>query len=134
MKGYVILLGALYLSTLAVSAMALRGPAVGLVPVKAVLDVVLFGLCLWGGISYAFGRRLRLDAGKWRLISRITLAAGAFFTLGMVWGRSLGIPTPHSSPGLITAAMTLLPYVLFAVPAILYANAMDKNPARAPHG
>ncbi len=126
MKGYVILLGVLYLATIARSVMALMGPPIGLVPYKAVIDIALFGLCLWGGYCFISGKTC-LDADKWKLVSRVTLAVGGMLTIGLVWGTSLGLATPYPSPSLLQAAMLLLPYVLFAIPMILYANELGKE-------
>ena len=126
MKGYVILLGVLYLATITRSAMALMGPPIGLVPYKAVIDIVLFGLCLWGGYCFVSGKTC-LDADKWKLVSRITLGAGGMLTIGLVWGTSLGLDTPYPSPSILTALMLLLPYVLFAIPVIVFANELEKE-------
>jgi hypothetical protein len=129
MKVYMILLGILYLLRLLVSIWTLTYLPHFLFIIQHLGDMVLFSLCMAGGIAFAYGKHiLKFDRGTWKLISRLTLILGAYTVLLYVKGDEVfGIPAPASGGGLFQILMIFLPYVLFSIPVIVYEHELSKK-------
>ncbi len=119
MKGYAILLGVLFVSSLATRLMTVSVSHEPLARALAGADIVAFGLCLVAAVEMAFHRRWltsRFGAQGWRLVSRGALVLGAFAVASSAMSR------PMSAPGLLQLGLMLVPYVVFAIPVILFEN------------
>jgi hypothetical protein len=129
MKVYVILLGILYALRMLVSVWALSHVPHYLFMLQHLADIVLFSLCMAGSVAHAYGKHvIRLERGTWKLVSRLTLVLGAFTVLLYVKGDVIfGIPAPAAGGGIFQVAMIFLPYVLFAIPVIVYEHQMGQT-------
>lgn len=129
MKVYMILLGILYLLRIFVSVWALTHLPHYLFFIQHLGDLVLFSLCMAGGIAQAYGKAIvNLDRGTWKLVSRLTLILGAYTVLLYVKGDEVfGIPSPAAGGGLLQVAMLFLPYVLFSIPVIVYEHELAQK-------
>jgi hypothetical protein len=107
--------------------MGLRSP--DLFTLNHVLDVVAFSLCLAAALELGFGRRLvkRFTDGHWKLTGQATIALGILQTFLYGWGERIGMPDLIPQPGILTILRLMLPYVLFAVPAILLGSKALEN-------
>lgn len=126
MKGYFILLAVLYVLHVAVGVFVIAVSPHSMLVLKLVVDTVLYGLCLagcWGLV----GRRQIWSPLTWRVIYQATLVMGGFFFVAQGFGDKLGIEYPTQEAGLLNLLMNLLNYVLFAVPVIVYENALRKG-------
>lgn len=91
-------------------------------------DIVLFALCLTACLDLAFKKRLvNLSPDKWRLTYQATLVLGACSVLLTKYGDRLGVPSPAGSPDILTLGLIFLPYVLFAIPVIVYVYELKKE-------
>ncbi len=125
MKTYFVLLAILYFGTLANSFIGLAFVAAPVMIAKIAADVALMGVCLWGCYGMAFGKRY-LSAPKWRMIYQATLALGVATVLLYANGEVVGLP-PMQGIGLLHAGMIFLPYVLSAIPIILYEKELKEQ-------
>lgn len=123
MKGYVVLLGLLWVGGL------LRGAGLALfgahpeLAALALAEAALFGLCLAAGVELAFGRRVvRLEGPRWGLAGRAALSLGGLGAFVVLLGPELGLP----GGGPLDALLAFLPALLFAVPPILLAHERAK--------
>lgn len=126
MKGYFVLLAVLYLVTLLMNVWSLTHRIPTLLAVKNALDIALFALCLLGAYGLAF-RRSYWEPLRWRMIYQATLVLGVFSVMIMGFGERFDMPTPYTDPSLLLLGMLFLPYLLFALPVILYEHALRKG-------
>lgn len=126
MKGYVVLLGLLWVGGL------LRGAGLALfgahpeLAALALAEAALFGLCLAAGVELAFGRRVvRLEGSRWGLAGRAALSLGALGAFVVLFGPELGLPGGGGGP--LGALLAFLPALLFAVPPVLLAHERAKT-------
>jgi len=126
MKVYFVLLCVLYLATLVMSVWSLTNPLHLLVALKNALDIALFFLCLVGCFGLAF-RREYLEPTRWRLTYQATLTLGVFSVVLMGFGGRFGVPMPVGDPSLVELGLLYLPYLLFAIPVVLYEQALRKG-------
>ncbi len=126
MKGYFFLLALLYAVTVFMSLWSLTNPLHLLVALKNALDIALFSLCLTGCYGLAFKRRY-LEPARWRITFQATLILGVFSVVLLGFGDRFGVPTPAGNPGLLELGLIFLPYLLFAIPAILYEHALRND-------
>lgn len=129
MKVYVVLLAILYVLHISINIWALTTLPHYLFAIQHLADLVLLTLCMAGGIAHSFGKVLvRLERGSWRMVSRLTLVLGAFTVLLYVKGDEVfGVPAPASGGGIMQVALIFLPYVLFAIPVIVYEHELGKK-------
>lgn len=125
MKTYFVLLAILYVGNLANSFVGLAFVAAPVMIAKIAADVALMSISLWGCYGMAFGKRY-LSAAKWRIVYQATLALGVATVLLYANGEVVGLP-PLEGIGLLHAGMIFLPYVLFAVPIILYEKELKEK-------
>ncbi len=92
-------------------------------------DVALFTLCLVACYEHGFSSQVLrgMDLRRWRLVGRATLALGVFQVFLLTRGEALGAPAYIPDPGLLDLARLFLPYVLFAIPAIVHASELQKS-------
>jgi len=128
MKTYFVLLCVLYLSVAANAVMGMLIGAPAAMTGKAAVDLAALGFCLYGAYGLAFGRRF-FAAFVWRIAYQAVLLLGALSVLMVINGWDSGAE-PAKGLGLLHMVMMFLPYLLFAVPPILYANKL-KEPAAA---
>ncbi len=126
MKGYFFLLAILYLVTLLMNIWSLTHHIPTLLAVKNALDIALFALCLLGAFGLAF-RRSYWEPLRWRMVYQATLVLGVFSVMIMGFGERFGMPSPMGKPSLLQLGMLFLPYLLFALPVILYEHALRKG-------
>lgn len=126
MKVYFILLCVLYLATVAMSIWSLTNPLHLLVALKNALDIGLFSMCLVAAFGLAF-KRIFLEPTRWRMTYQATLTLGAFSVMLMGFGGRFGVPMPVGEPGLLELGLIYLPYLLFAIPVVLYEKALRKG-------
>lgn len=131
MKGYFVLLCVLYLATLFMSVWSLTNPLHVLVALKNALDIALFSICLAGCFGLAF-KRVYLEPTRWRLTYQATLTLGVFSVMLMGFGDRFGVPMPVGQPSLLELGLMFLPYLLFALPVILYEQALKKGFSAVP--
>ena len=117
MKTYFVLLAVLFLSSSVTRGMQLLTVTEPVFFLKLLADIVLFALCLLACYGLAFHRRY-LSANFWAWPGRLTLILAGGHVLLFLW--SLGEGASHFWP--LDLGMAVLIYVLFAIPAILYAN------------
>lgn len=126
MKPYFILLAVLYVGRLLVDGLVLM-TASHIVPlVRAITEVVCFGVCLWGCYGLAFQKQY-LDQTKWKIIYQFTLLLGVATVVLAVYGKEFGIPGSPGGVSLFQGGMILLPFLLFAVPVIIYSKEMEEG-------
>lgn len=130
MKFYFILLTILHIARvllISIPAMVNR-PALDYFFFNHLGDVILFTLCLAASFELGFGRKVlkSMDAGRWRLAGQATLALGVFQTFLYTLGESLGAPDLIPEPSLLDVGRLFLPYVLFAIPAIVLSHELAK--------
>jgi hypothetical protein len=121
-KGYFILLAILFVATALVRAMSL---AVAFDPVRLIqgmAEIGLFGLCLAGCHGLAFDRRYSTSQA-WRLVGHLTLVVGGLSVFFRYRGEGDGMP----STDLYSLGLAFLPYLLFAIPAILYGHSLREK-------
>ena len=126
MKGYFFLLALLYIATMVMNIWSLTHSIPMLMALKNALDIVLFSLCLFGAYGLGFKREYWVPA-RWRMTYQATLALGVFSVILMGFGERFGMPTPYTEPGIIQLVLMYLPYLLFALPVILYDNTLRKG-------
>lgn len=118
MKLYAILLAVLYLSRLAVSGFSLLHTDESLRAAVNLAEIVLFAVCLAAAVGLGWRKRWRTP-GFWAGTASATLMLGAASVLVYGFGDLFGLPTT-GRPNLLQLGLMYLPYVLFAVPAVLY--------------
>lgn len=117
MKIYCLLLAVLFLSTTLTKILQLLVATDSLFAFKTLADIFLFSLCLLACCGMAFNRRY-FSPAFWAWPGRLTLVlAGVHALLVLSSPREGG-----ASFWPVDLGMNLLIYVLFAIPAILYAN------------
>lgn len=91
-------------------------------------DCVLFTLCLIASYEHGFSRTVlrSMNPGRWRLAGQATLALGAFQTFLYTLGEHIGAPDLIPNPGILDVVRLYLPYVLFAIPAIVHSHELAK--------
>jgi hypothetical protein len=122
-KGYFYLLAVLFGATALVRALSL---AVAFDAVRLMRDMAelgLFGLCLAACHGLSFGRRYSTSQA-WRLIGHLTLVVGGLTVFFRYRGAGDGMPPTD----LYSLGLAFLPYVLFAIPTILYAHSLQHPP------
>lgn len=130
MKLYVVLLGFLYVLQMVLSGWSLLAGVNYLYALGHLGNFVLFSLCLAGAIAQAYGKTLvKLPRTGWWWVGRLTLVLGAYTTVLYTRGDVFGLPSPPS--GFMHAALIFLPYVLFAVPVIVYEHELGKQDKKA---
>ena len=94
-------------------------------------DCVLFSLCLVASYELGFSRQAMksMNARRWRLTGQATLALGAFQVFLYTMGEHIGTPDLIPDPGILDGLRLYLPYVLFAIPAIVHAHELTKKNA-----
>lgn len=92
-------------------------------------DVALFTLCLVASYEHGFSRQVlrRMDPRRWRMVGQATLALGVFQAFLFTRGEVLGAPVYLPDPGVLDLARLFLPYVLFAIPAIVHSSERAKS-------
>jgi hypothetical protein len=125
-KGYFYLLAVLFAASVLTRGISLFLVEDLLTQLRYMADIVLFGLCLKGCFGMAFGRTYH-SPPVWRLIAHLTLALGGFTLVLGILGPDLG-RSPHSPTDPISLGFSVLPYVLFAIPAILYGHSLKHPP------
>ncbi len=95
--------------------------------IKVLMDIMLFALCLLGCYGLAFGRRF-FPTAFWAWPGRLTLILAGGHVL-LVLSSLREDASPYWP---IDLGMAVLIYVLFAIPAILYANERKTAPESAP--
>jgi hypothetical protein len=95
-------------------------------------DCVLFTLCLIASYELGFSRQAlkSMNAGRWKLVGQATLALGVFQTFLYTLGERIGAPDLIPNPGILDALRLFLPYLLFAIPAIVHSHELTKGQAR----
>lgn len=126
MKGYFILLCILYLASVVISIWSLTNPLHILVALKNALDIAMFTLCIMGAYGLAFKRKL-WDPVRWRMIFQGTLILGVFSVVLIGYGERFGVPSPAGAPSLLQLGLVFLPYLLFAIPVVLYERALKND-------
>jgi hypothetical protein len=128
MKVYTVLLAILYALRMFISLWALTTLPHWLFALNHLADIALFTLCVAAAVEFGFGKRLvRLPLDTWRLVGRLTLVLGAFSTLLYTNGQIFGAPAPAAGGGILQVAMIFLPYVLFAIPVIVYEHKLRQG-------
>jgi hypothetical protein len=117
MKAYFVLLTVLFLSSTVTRGLQLLTVTDTLFAFKVLMDIVLFALCLLGCYGLAFGRRI-FSTAFWAWPGRLTLILAGGHVLLVL--SSLREDASPFWP--IDLGMAVLIYVLFSIPAILYAN------------
>jgi hypothetical protein len=125
-KGYFYLLAVLFAASAVVRMLSLAMIDDALTQLRYVADVILFGICLAGCFGLAYGRRY-FSAQAWRLIAHLTLALGAVTIVLRVSGPNFGLPAQAPADP-FSLALSFLPYILFAIPAILYGHSLKQPP------
>jgi len=130
MKLYVVLLGFLYVLQMALSVWSLTAKVNVFYALGHVGNIAAFSLCLLGAVAFAYGwSPVRISRRAWWWVGRLTLVLGAYTTVLYTRGDVFGLPSPPS--GFMHAALILLPYVLFAVPVIVYEHELGKQDKKA---
>ena len=123
MKTYFFLLAALFASTTITRLLSLAVETDPLLSLKILVDIGLFTACLVACHGLAFGRRY-LSLNFWAWPGRLTLILGAIHVMSTL--VRLDQTTSPFWP--IDLGMAIVIYGLFAVPAILYAEALKNDP------
>lgn len=127
MKLYCLLLAILFLSSVVTRVLQLLIVTDSLFAFKVLADIVLFALCLSACFGLAFNRRF-LAPAFWAWPGRLTLVLAGFHVLQVL----TSLPKDAASFRPVDLAMNILIYVLFAIPAILYANERKTDHSSAP--
>lgn len=92
-------------------------------------DVVLFTLCLVASFELGFSRPVlrSMNAFRWRMAGQATLVLGAFQVFLYTMGEHIGTPDLIPNPGILDGLRLYLPYVLFAIPAIVHAHELARR-------
>jgi hypothetical protein len=92
-------------------------------------DCILFTLCLIASYEHGFSRQVlkSMDPRRWRLVGQATLALGVFQTFFLIRGEALGAPDYIPNPGVLDVVRLFLPYVLFAIPAVVHSTELSKS-------
>lgn len=125
MKGYFFLLAFLYLVQTLMNLLVLFNVGV---PIKALLafgNVVFFSLALLGSYALAF-RKTFFRPGFWTLLMNGVLVWGGFTVMVYGYGEMFGLASPSGSPGILNLGLLFLPYLLFAIPVIVYQHERRK--------
>lgn len=95
-------------------------------------DCVLFTYCLIASYELGFSRQVlkSMNAPRWRLVGQATLALGVFQTFLYTLGERIGAPDLIPNPGILDVLRLFLPYLLFAVPAIVHSHELSKRQAQ----
>ncbi|MFW5721939.1 MAG: hypothetical protein ACOCWT_01445 [Desulfohalobiaceae bacterium] len=125
MKGYFFLLCILCAGMLFKSVWGLFIQIHPLVTLSQLGDIILIPLCTVACYGLAF-KKVIWDLPKWTLVRILTLALGVYSVIVYGFGERYGIPT-IGDPGLMTVALIFLPYLLSAIPVILYESALKKG-------
>jgi hypothetical protein len=125
-KGYFYLLCVLFAASALVRILSLVVIEDALTGLRFVADIILFGLCLRGCFGLAFGRRY-LSTQAWRLIGHLTLALGGVNVILRISGPDLGLAPQAGPADPFSLALSFLPYILFAIPAILYGHSLQHS-------
>lgn len=118
MKVYAILLCVLYLSRLVVSGFSLLHTPYPLRAAVNLAEILVFGACLAAAVGLGWKKRWRTP-GFWGAVATASLILGGAAALVFGFGDLFGLPQP-GRPNLLQIGLLYLPYVLFAVPAVLY--------------
>ncbi|NCC26037.1 MAG: hypothetical protein EOM25_12720 [Deltaproteobacteria bacterium] len=125
MKGYVVLLAVLYAAMAFVSGVRLLHPLHFWTVARDLATMVAFSLCLVGAFGLAWGRTWWTPR-HWVMAGQATLILGGLAVILFGYGELFGVPTPQGRPGLLHMGMVFLPYLLFAIPVILYGSSQEK--------
>ena len=92
-------------------------------------DCALFTLCLVASFELGFSRPVlkSMDARRWRMAGQATLVLGAFQVFLYTMGEHIGTPDLIPNPGILDGLRLYLPYVLFAIPAIVHAHELARR-------
>ncbi len=93
---------------------------------RAAAEIIVLGLCLWGCYGLAFKKRY-LEPVKWKIIYQFTLILGVATVVLTGYGQSFGMPGTPEGISLFHLFMILLPFLLFAVPVIIYAKELEEQ-------
>lgn len=126
MKGYFFLLSVLYLAFLALAVWGLTTFLHMYITLKLLADIVLPGLCVWACYGLAF-KKVYMGPIAWRMVYNLTFILGVFAVLLRGWPDKLGVPSPVGAPHVLDLALTFLPYILFAIPAVLYDHELKQK-------
>ena len=134
MKFYFVLLTLLHIARvllISIPAMAAR-PTPDWFFFNHLADCVLFTLCLVASYELGFSRQAlkSMDARRWRLAGQATLALGVFQVFLYTLGESIGAPDLIPEPGILDVLRLYLPYLLFAVPAIVHSHELTNRQAQ----
>lgn len=131
MKFYVILMAILYLLQMYLSITSIFLFGVNYLYVLGHIgNIVLYTLSLSVAIEFAYKKRfIKLSRPHIWWVGRLTLALGAYTTLLYTRGDIFGLPSPPSN--FLHAALIFLPYVLFAIPVIVYEHELGKKGQKA---
>lgn len=127
MKFYVILLAILYLLQMYLSFTSIFLFGVNYLYILGHIgNIVLYTLCLSAAVEFAYKKRvIKLSRTNIWWVGRLTLLLGAYTTLLYTRGDIFGMPSPPSN--FLHAALIFLPYVLFAIPVIVYEYELRKK-------
>jgi hypothetical protein len=117
-KLYAILLSVLYLSRLAENGLILLHAPYALQAAIKLAEIVIFALCLAAAVGLGWGKRWRTP-GFWGASGTASLMLGAASVMVFGFGGLFGLPQPERQ-NILQLGLMYLPYVLFAVPAVLY--------------
>ena len=92
---------------------------------KVAGDVLILGACVLACYGLAFKKKY-LDVAKWRMMYPLTILLGLFTGALLAMPEKFGILYREPS-GLLDIAMRFLPYILFAVPVILYQHELTRK-------
>jgi hypothetical protein len=126
MKAYFILLAILFAGRLFANGVVFLTVTHPVPLLRAVVELVCFGLCLWGCYGMAFRKRY-LDQARWKIIYNLTLIVGVVTVVLAVYGSEFGIPGSTGDISLFHGGMILLPFLLFAVPVIIYSKDLEEG-------
>ncbi|GAB6060305.1 hypothetical protein [Desulfonatronum parangueonense] len=127
MKIYFFLLSVLFVSATITRLLSLAVESDPLLSLKVLVDIALFAVCLVACHGLAFKRRY-LSLTFWAWPGRLTLVMGGIHVMATLF--RLDKTTSPFWP--IDLGMAVIIYGLFAVPAILYAEALKNDPELKP--
>lgn len=133
MKFYFVLLTLLHIARVllvSIPAMAAR-PVPDWFFFNHLADCILFTLCLVASFELGFSRPVLkgMDARRWRMAGQATLVLGAFQVFLYTLGERLGAPDLIPDPGILDVLRLYLPYLLFAVPAVVHSHELANRQA-----